>query len=178
MRCFAFVAVVLLASGCSTQERPAAAEAQPSRSASAVADPTSAPSLPGTAIATASAPSPVEQVTEMTAFASPTGNILCVIDSGWASCVLREQDWDVPPKAADCDGDWGPDIEVRAAGAASFRCASDAAPYAWTTGKVLAYGRAIRAGNAECVSARSDMQCKNLRTGHGFTVSRSRFELR
>ena len=161
---------LLLLSGCSADE--------PASGAAPSAVPSPALS------AEQAAPSPAvpsveeERVDALTAFASPTGNILCVIERDWASCTLQAKTWRVPPRPASCDTDYGPDLLVGASGKADFRCSSDAAPYDWDGGRTLAYGRAIRFGDMRCQSDQAGMLCESLATGHGFTVSRAAYSLR
>lgn len=112
----------------------------------------------------------------MTAFASPTGNIVCVIAPDVAGCRALTTDWDLPPKPASCDTDWADDISV-AMDKAEFRCASDAMPYDFQMQRRLAYGASIRAGDFVCRSSTAEMRCDNTRTRHGFTLSRSRYTL-
>ena len=163
---------LLLLSACSADEPAAGAAATAPASASPAAGPAE-----GT-------PSPVvpsvteERVDRLTAFVSPTCNILCVIDRDWASCVLRTTSWRVPPRPASCDTDYGPDLIVGASGKADFRCSSDAAPYDWNGDRPLAYGRALRFGDMRCQSDQTGMLCESLATGHGFTVSRASYTLR
>lgn len=186
-----FAALIVMSSGCTgstprVASGPSASASAPSRSPSPSQDETGPDESglssrpPSTfSIAEPQAGPSAERVTTRTAFASPSGNILCFITESIATCRTEQQDWTVPPRPADCDTDWGPDIEVASATAtATFRCASDAIPYDWEAKRRLAYGHVIRFRNMQCQSARSGMRCDNSGTTHGFTISRSDYDLR
>ena len=105
-----------------------------------------------------------------TGFRSPSGNIGCYIGQNLARCDIRERDWSPPPKPASCQLDWGQGVAVdRRDRKASFVCAGDTA---LNDGRKLGYGDSIRRGDLRCRSRRSGMHCRNLRTDHGFALSR------
>lgn len=52
---------------------------------------------------------------------------------------------------------------------ARFVCVSDTVAVG---DRVLQYGNSLRVGNKKCTSRRSGMVCRNVRTGHGFRLSR------
>lgn len=185
------VALIVLTSACTGDEPPNSPSHKASAPASTpptnpgptpdVAVPDEAKSgasyTPTTSAATAQAGPSVERVATTTTFASPSGNILCFLGEDIATCRVQRHDWKVPPRPADCNNDWGPDIEVTS-DRATFRCASDAIPYDWTATHRLAYGHAIRFRQLQCESARAGMRCDYLGSGHGFTVSSTDYELR
>lgn len=106
-----------------------------------------------------------------TFFESPSGNIRCVIDAtSLARCDITARDWTPPPKPRSCPGDWANGLQVNLRGRGRFTCASDAVP----GGRVLAYGESIRRGRFRCTSRRTGMRCVNLRSEHGFALSRAR----
>jgi hypothetical protein len=104
-------------------------------------------------------------------FHSPSGNIRCVIErTALARCDITHRDWRPPPKPRSCEFDWGNTLEVLLHGRGRFGCVSDAVD----AGRVLPYGESIRRGRFRCRSRRTGMRCVNLRTGHGFALSRER----
>jgi hypothetical protein len=103
-------------------------------------------------------------------FHSPSGNIRCVIQAGeLARCDITQRNWQPPPKPKSCPGDWANGLQVGMRGSGRFTCANDAVP----AGRELPYGRAIRRGRFRCRSRRNGMRCANLRTHHGFALSRA-----
>ena len=50
-------------------------------------------------------------------------------------------------------------------------------PYMGAAGEPLAYGEAITAGPMRCESAESGMTCRDVGTGHGFSISREAYQL-
>ena len=108
-------------------------------------------------------------------FASPSGNIGCVLaKADGVRCDIREKEWRAPPKPSWCDVDWGGGVQVGARRRASYVCAGDTTLGA---SRKLAYGSSIRRGRYECFSRRTGMRCVNHRNGHGFKLSRQRVRL-
>lgn len=121
------------------------------------------------------APPPADvEVSELTGFSSPTGNIGCYIEPGTVRCDIGERDWKPPAKPADCGGDYGQGITMDAGGAPEFVCANDSALGA---GDVLDYGRSIGAGLLRCESAATGMTCTDTETGRGFMLAKESYEL-
>ena len=104
-------------------------------------------------------------------FASPSGNIGCIMTRAGVRCDIRERDWTPPPKPASCELDWGSGVSVGRHGRASIVCAGDTTLGA---SRHLAYGDAERLGRFRCLSRRVGMRCVNRRNGHGFLLSRER----
>lgn len=105
-----------------------------------------------------------------TGFRSPSGNIGCSIGKAGVRCDIRERDWSPPPKPRSCDLDFGQGVAVdKRDRKASFVCAGDTTLGA---GRTLGYGDSIRRGDLRCRSRGSGMHCRNLRTDHGFALSR------
>jgi hypothetical protein len=104
-------------------------------------------------------------------FRSPSGNIGCFLGASAVRCDINRHDWSAPPKPASCELDFGQGVSLGHRGRASFVCAGDTA---LNVGPRLAYGKSIRRGSIRCRSLRSQMRCDNVRTGHGFTLSRQR----
>src|SRR5688500_6054265 len=104
-------------------------------------------------------------------FASPSGNIGCIMTRAGVRCDIRERDWSPPPKPASCELDWGSGVFVGRRGRASMVCAGDTTLGA---SRRLAYGDAETLGRFRCLSRRVGMRCVNRRNGHGFLLSRER----
>ncbi len=108
-------------------------------------------------------------------FRSPTGNIGCQLGGTYARCDIGEHTWKSPPKPADCELDWGNGVSVSGWGPGGIVCAGDTAldPSA----PVLRYGGSSSVGSITCESRESGVTCTKESTGHGFTISRERYEL-
>jgi len=115
------------------------------------------------------------EVTELTAFTSPSGNIGCIIDPRTVRCDIAEREWQPPKKPAKCELDFGQGISLGAGEPAAFVCAGDTA---LGDGEPLPYGQSIAAGLLRCESEQSGMSCADIETGRGFTISKQAYELR
>ncbi len=111
-------------------------------------------------------------------FQSPTGNIHCVIFSGYeadsdgARCDIGEFTPSAIPAPADCEFDWGNAFWIASNGRrGGLACISDSV--ADPGNPVLEYGQSVSAGGVTCVSAKNGMTCQNA-AGHGFTLSRGK----
>jgi hypothetical protein len=113
------------------------------------------------------------EVTELTAFQSPSGNIGCQIDRESVRCDIGERDWQPPDPPPDCDLDFGQGITLSAGSTADFVCAGDTTLGA---GEELAYGRSISAGLLRCESSTAGITCRDIESGRGFTIAREDFE--
>ncbi len=121
------------------------------------------------------APPPADmEVTELTTFASPTGNIGCAIEPSSVRCDIGDRDWSPPPKPADCQGDYGQGIQLSAGAQPAFVCAGDST---LGGGEPLPYGQSIAAGLLRCESAATGMTCTDTETGRGFTLAKEAYEL-
>jgi hypothetical protein len=120
---------------------------------------------------------------KFTHFASPSGNIECVITSSGdgelvarsVRCDIDARDWSSPPRPTDCDLDYGHAILIGVGQPAQFLCAGDTT--IGSGGEPLAYGEAISAGRLRCDSTRSGITCRDVESGHGFTISRQSYQL-
>ena len=114
------------------------------------------------------------QVSELTSFMSPTGNIGCIIDRRTVRCDISARDWEPPPRPAGCSDqvDFGQGISLDAGGSPAFVCAGDTTLDA---GEPLPYGQSIAAGLLRCASEESGMSCRDVETGRGFTISKQSF---
>src|SRR5262245_42751631 len=88
---------------------------------------------------------------ESTGFASPSGNIGCILSDDLLRCDVGERDWSPPPRPADCPdySDYGQGILLHPAGPARFVCAGDTA---MGGGPVLPYGEYQAGGGMSCNS--------------------------
>lgn len=144
------------------------AAATPTASATTTEDATAEPAP------SASAPAEVDDVEEEpTYFASPSGNIACVITADSADCVIASFSYE-PQDAAQCDGDAAGDhLRVEEAGS-SMPCdplvvAGDVPP--------LDYGEQVAAHGFTCDSEESGVTCRHDATGYGFSVARAAYDL-
>ncbi len=113
--------------------------------------------------------------TDQAAFATPSGNIACLMTADEVRCDVLERTWTLPPTPADCDLDFGRGVLLGGAGPAQLSCVGDTV--AGPTLPKLAYGAAVRFAGVMCVSRETGMRCENPVTGHGFRVSRGSFEV-
>jgi hypothetical protein len=114
------------------------------------------------------------EVYELTGFVAPSGNVSCMIDADWARCDIIDRDWSPPPRPADCEFDYGQGISLAPGEQAEFVCAGDTA---FGADEVLPDGQSITAGALQCESAQSGITCRDVRTSHGFSISRQAYRL-
>lgn len=120
-------------------------------------------------------PAPADrEVYELTGFLSPSGNVSCMIDADWARCDIIDRDWSPPARPADCEFDYGQGISLASGEQAEFVCAGDTT---FGADEVLPYGESITAAVLECESAESGITCRDVETGHGFSISREAYRL-
>lgn len=113
--------------------------------------------------------SPTTAQADLIGFASPSGNIGCVMDSTQVRCDILERYWAPPPPPPDCEYNYGQGIVLDATGPARFVCAGDTA---LASGGPLAFGDSVSAGLLRCESAPSGMTCRNTHSGQGFSIAR------
>jgi hypothetical protein len=114
------------------------------------------------------------EVHDLTGFVSPTGNVSCIIDADLARCDIMDRSWSPPPRPADCEFDYDQGISLAPGEQAQFVCAGDTA---FGADETLPYGQAIKAGVLRCESAQSWISCSDVRSGHGFSISREAYRL-
>ncbi|WP_231395906.1 DUF6636 domain-containing protein [Mycobacterium sp. URHD0025] len=114
------------------------------------------------------------QVTELTGFTSPSGNVGCYLDASTARCDIRDRSWAPPLRPASCEFAYGQGVTLRRGRPAAFVCAGDSALGA---GAELSYGDSITAGTLRCESADSGITCRDTKTRHGFALSRQAYHL-
>jgi hypothetical protein len=117
---------------------------------------------------------PVDQEVDSGGFVAPTGNVACMIAADLARCDIIDRDWSPPPQPADCEFDYGHGIAIMPGEEAYFVCAGDTA---FGPDDVLAYGDSITAGPMRCESAESGITCRDVESGHGFTISLQAYRL-
>ena len=105
----------------------------------------------------------------VSAFKSPTGNIICVLDTTLVRSDIRRRAWSPPPKPRSCPVDYGQGLTVDRRGRGRFVCAGDAVVDATRT---AAYGSLVRRGRFACRVRVSGVRCLNARSRHGFALSR------
>jgi hypothetical protein len=103
-------------------------------------------------------------------FASPSENIGCLITRSAVRCDIRQKSYREPARPASCTLDHGKALQVgRADREAEFACVGDTVLGA---GKILRYHSSTEVGDFGCTSRESGVTCYNLRTRHGFLISR------
>ena len=107
-------------------------------------------------------------------FASPSRNIGCYMDSTQVRCDIRNRSWRPPKRPGWCPLDYGQGLMVSDRGRGRYVCAGDTA---LDHQPVVGYRRSISRGPFRCTSLTSGMRCVNLRTRHGFTLSRGKADL-
>ncbi|MBL7262038.1 DUF6636 domain-containing protein [Paractinoplanes lichenicola] len=117
-------------------------------------------------------PEPAAQSVTEEMFQTPSKNIVCALTSSEVRCDIAKKSWAPPPEPADCDFDWGNGLVVTG-GKVTFTCASDTV--LGSARITLEYGEAIRAGTVRCDSASSGLKCRDVDTGHGFTLATANY---
>ncbi|WP_224387885.1 hypothetical protein [Pseudonocardia sp. ICBG1293] len=102
-------------------------------------------------------------------FTSPTGNISCRITGGAGDgavrCDLTSRTW----SAGDC-----PDAALVTGGGSGARTECGGAPVG-SGAAVLDYGTRLTEGDITCVSSRAGGECRDGRTGAGFSAARAAY---
>ncbi|WP_234706095.1 DUF6636 domain-containing protein [Mycolicibacterium setense] len=114
------------------------------------------------------------QVTELTGFTSPSGNVGCYLDASMARCDIRDRSWAPPLRPASCEFAYGHGVTLSPGRPAAFVCAGDTTLGA---GAELGYGDSITAGTLRCESADTGITCRDTKTRHGFVLSREAYQL-
>jgi hypothetical protein len=169
----------LAGSGPGTDDRNQTAST--SRTTSPTSEPTTAPTAPPTPTTPPTTP-PTDKPDErppkqlphdvgpVTFFSSPSRNIGCLITQTTLRCDIQQKSYKEPRRPASCQLDYGKALAVTAdESEATFVCAGDTVLGAK---KVLGYHTSTEVGDFGCTSRETGMTCYNLRTRHGFTLSR------
>lgn len=121
-------------------------------------------------------PVTTREVSELTNFSSPSGNIGCYIDPTNVRCDIAERTWSPPAKPASCPDvvGWGQGLQLDVGMPAGFVCAGDTA---LTSGNPLAYGDKIVSGSIECTSSSGGISCWDFVYGGSFDISREGYNI-
>lgn len=155
----------------STTEPVASAETAPSTTQ--LVAPVTSPPATSLSVTTSTPPLPPKPTGTYVQFTMPSGNIGCLmVSDGATRCDIRQRDWAPPARPADCKYDFGQGVVLGRT--AVFVCASDTA---LVGAPVLPYGSTSRQGPYQCGSDESGVECTNLDTGHGFSLSAADYRL-
>jgi hypothetical protein len=111
---------------------------------------------------------------EFVQVSTPGKNIGCMLSATQVRCDILIRSWADPPVPPNCDFDYGSSVYLGLTGPAALACVSDTVVGG---ADVLRYGTAIRFKDFECVSTSVGVDCRELRTGHGFTLARASYLL-
>lgn len=128
----------------------------------------------GDVSAVAQSPTPTAAPTADTAFASPSGNIGCVMTVDGVTCSIAHITYK-KPKVEGCSGTTGHVITLGAQGAA-WACVDGKKPSVASPGTpVLQYGSTRTVGDYTCTSATDGMTCTDG-GGAGFRLATASWE--
>lgn len=121
-------------------------------------------------------PLTTREVSELTSFSSPSGNIGCYIEPTSVRCDIADRTWRPPSKPASCPEmtGWGQGLQLSVGRPAGFVCAGDTA---LTGGSPLAYGDKIMSGSVECTSTPAGISCWDFVYGGSFDISRESYDI-
>lgn len=102
---------------------------------------------------------------EVSAFALPSGNVVCTIGDGQARCDIAQAAYDRADAPEGCDAGWALAMQVTASGAQAM-CAGDRQMPETTIS--LAYGESTRVGGFSCATSPQGVACREDASGHGF----------
>lgn len=107
-------------------------------------------------------------------FASPSGNISCIISAVGAECGIAALNNPPSEGAGQCEGFVGYVVQLNASGVV-VPCVerADLPGSANPNAEFLDYGDKIDINNFTCVSERSGMKCTDVNTGSGFSIARA-----
>ncbi|MBO0677394.1 hypothetical protein JRC04_07955 [Mycolicibacterium sp. S2-37] len=111
----------------------------------------------------------VQAQDDLIGFTSPSGNIGCIMDASQVRCDIAQREWAPPPPPPDCPLDYGQGIVLDAGGPAQWVCAGDTA---LAGGPPLPFGESAGMGDLRCDSTPTGMTCRDVITGHGFSIAR------
>jgi hypothetical protein len=107
-------------------------------------------------------------------FVSPSRNIGCLITADAVRCDIQQKSYREPTQPTSCQLDYGQALQVGLDGIGEFACVGDTVLGAR---KVLDYNSSTVVGDFGCTSRETGMTCYNLRTRHGFLISREIVDL-
>lgn len=106
---------------------------------------------------------------DVTAFMSPSANIVCTIDAQRARCTIREFDYDAGNPPDTCDVDPYGSVVVVEADNAGYSCVKRGLP---TEANVLEYGSSVETHGFTCRSEEDGVTCESSQ-GAKFKVARA-----
>ncbi|MFP5022096.1 hypothetical protein [Pseudonocardia phyllosphaerae] len=106
-------------------------------------------------------------------FRTPSGNIACRLDGSGARCDVTNRTW--TPPTDDCPVGDGTDAGLVINGGSARASCGGAAVGPGTA--ELGYGERLTRGDVTCVSRRAGVECRDGRTGHGFTAARASYRI-
>jgi len=125
-------------------------------------------------------------------FASPTGHIVCLMGSDSVRCEFHgTKSWKAPwPDGCELDWESALEVDEQVVGVCAgdtiieFAQTGQSTTTWWRSGgptvkisdsqmtlAVLPYGTALAVGHMRCDSASTGVTCRNLTTGHGFSMA-------
>jgi len=107
-------------------------------------------------------------------FVTPSKNIGCAVQKGFARCDIRHYTWRPPPKPHTCEFDYGGSLNVGGRGRGEIGCVSDTVA---GSNQTLPYGSFVQAGSFRCVSRADGVTCESTRSGHGFFIARQTYRV-
>lgn len=120
-----------------------------------------------------SAPAEPTDRAALTGFVLPSGNIVCSMTEGSATCTILEFAYASPPTPEGCPGPIGGTLTVTAEEGAGFVCpAPEPAPVPEGT-PVLEYGGGSTVGEMTCLSSTNGVFCRHDPSGAGFSLARA-----
>jgi len=131
-------------------------------------------------------------------FASPTGHIVCLMGSGSVRCEFHgTKTWSAPwPDGCELDCDSALEVNDQVVSVCAgdtiieFAQPGQSTTAWWHSGgptvtisdmqmmlAVLPYGSALAVGHMRCDSETTGVTCRNLTTGHGFSMAREAYSI-
>ncbi|MCA2215169.1 DUF6636 domain-containing protein [Jidongwangia harbinensis] len=147
-------------------------DADPGPTAGGAAQPAATVGLGDRGSGPSSAGTTTREITATFQFTTPSKNIGCLVAADTARCDIVQKAWKAPPKPADCTLDYGKGLSVGPDQKAAEVCAGDTV---LGSKEILPYGQAVRVGEFVCESESSGVRCRNLKSEHGFTISRDAY---
>ncbi|MFT4298215.1 MAG: hypothetical protein QM597_01040 [Aeromicrobium sp.] len=114
------------------------------------------------------------------AFATPTGNIVCFIDSeqdSWG-CIIKQRTYTEPPGDEQCFTEFGNGFSSVQGGTPQVLCRGGVIAEAESgEGPILPYGSTLTVGSVTCLSEKNGVTCVDQRSGHSLFISKARYEI-
>jgi hypothetical protein len=115
-------------------------------------------------------------------FKSPSGNIVCAIDTDFdwngkvaVDCQIDENAPAAPPPKSDCPQQGDERFRLEQGGPAMFSCYGRSVPLG--AEQTTDYGQTHSAGPITCDGVATTMTCTDSSTGHFFRVSQDSYQL-